>query len=60
MDELNASSRALIEKWYAILFRKGLPDGTLAEVLVDICDRNPQVYEMIYDELKFTRYHQDA
>jgi hypothetical protein len=57
---MGASYRALIEKWYAILFMKDLPDKTLAEVLVDICDRNPQVYEMIYDELKFTRYHQDA
>ena len=59
--ELSNRRKELVLKYHNILFNS-LPDEglTLAEVLANIYDRNPLVYEWLYDELRFSDAHVDA
>jgi hypothetical protein len=58
---LSDRRKGLVDKYYYILFQT-LPseNETLAEVLADIYDRNPLVYDWIYDDLRFSDEHVDA
>ena len=42
-----------VVKYYYILFGKDPESEDLSEILAEIHQRNPQVYDMLYDKLWF-------